>query len=44
MSSQSFEQERLLVFHGTSGSGKSANLKFLADQHPDFQAEFVPWI
>ena len=41
---QSFQQEHLLVFHGTSGSGKSANLKFLADHHPDFQAEFVPWI
>ena len=44
LTSQSFEQERLLVFHGTSGSGKSSNLKFLADQHPDFRDQRTPWI
>lgn len=44
LASQSFERERLLVFHGTSGSGKSANLKFLGDQHPDFRDQRTPWI
>jgi len=41
---QSFKQERLLVFHGTSGSGKSANLKFLADHHSGFRDQPTPWI
>lgn len=44
LKNQSFEQERLIVFHGTSGSGKSANLKFLADHHPGFSEHPVPWI
>ena len=44
LASQSFERERLLVFHGTSGSGKSANLKFLSDQHSDFRDQRTPWI
>ncbi len=44
LASQSFEQERLLVFHGTSGSGKSANLKFLSDQHSEFRDQPTPWI
>ena len=41
---QSFQQERLLVFHGTSGSGKSANLKFLTDHHSGFRDQPTPWI
>ena len=44
LANQSFEKERLLVFHGTSGSGKSANLKFLADHHPQFHSQETPWI
>ena len=36
LANRSFERERLLVFHGTSGSGKKPNLKFLADHHPQF--------
>ena len=44
LASQSFEQERLLVFHGTSGSGKSANLKFLAHQHPEFRDRRTHWV
>ena len=44
LANRSFEQERLLVFHGTSGSGKSSNLKFLADHHPQFRSHDSPWI
>ena len=44
LANQTFEKERLLVFHGTSGSGKSANLKFLADHHPQFVAQETPWL
>ena len=44
LANRSFERERLLVFHGTSGSGKSANLKFLADHHPQFRSRETPWI
>lgn len=44
LANRSFEQERLLVFHGTSGSGKSSNLKFLADHHPQFRTQETPWV
>jgi len=44
LANRSFEQERLLVFHGTSGSGKSSNLKFLADHHPQFRTHETPWV
>ena len=44
LADQSFELVRLIVFHGTSGSGKSANLKFLADKHPEFHGQPTPWI
>ena len=44
LANPTFEKERLLVFHGTSGSGNSANLKFLADHHPQFVAQETPWL
>ena len=44
LANRSFEQERLLVFYGTSGSGKSANLKFLADHHSEFRDQRTPWV
>ena len=44
LANRSFEQERLLVFYGTSGSGKSSNLKFLADHHSEFRDQRTPWV
>ena len=37
LSNSSFEDARLLLFYGCSGSGKSSTLDFLARQHADFR-------
>ena len=44
LSKQSFNNTRLLIFHGISGSGKSSNLNYLAHHHPSFQNQRVKWI
>ena len=42
--SVSFENTRLIVFTGISGSGKSTALKFLTDHHPDFREHSHHWL
>ena len=44
LSKQNFNNARLLIFHGISGSGKSSNLNYLAHHHPSFQNQSVKWI
>ena len=44
LSKQNFNNARLLIFHGISGSGKSSNLNYLAHHHPSFQNQRVKWI
>ena len=41
---ENFEDQRLLIFHGISGSGKSANLNYLAHHHPSFKGKKINWI
>ena len=41
---QNFNNSRLLIFHGISGSGKSSNLNYIAHHHPSFQNQSVKWI
>ena len=41
---QNFNNARLLIFHGISGSGKSSNLNYIAHHHPSFQNQSVKWI
>ena len=44
LSKQSFNNARLLIFHGISGSGKSSNLNYIANHHPSFHNQSVKWI
>lgn len=39
-----FKDVRLIAFCGISGSGKSRALRFLENQHPDFQNRRTVWI
>ena len=39
-----FNNTRLLIFHGISGSGKSSNLHFIAHHHSSFKNKSVKWI
>ena len=41
---QNFNNSRLLIFYGISGSGKSSNLNYIAHHHPSFQNQSVKWI
>ena len=44
LSKQNFNNARLLIFHGISGSGKSSNLNYIAHHHPSFQNQPIKWI
>lgn len=44
LSKQNFNDTRLLIFHGVSGSGKSSNLNYTAHHHSSFQNQKVKWI
>lgn len=44
LSRQGFEDVRLVLFHGMSGSGKSSCLHFLAYHHPFFRNQSIHWI
>jgi hypothetical protein len=44
LTQENFEDERLLVFHGISGSGKSANLNYLTHHHASFKGKKTNWI
>jgi len=44
LSKQDFNNTRLLIFHGISGSGKSSNLNYTAHYHSSFQNQSVKWI
>ena len=44
LSKQNFNNARLLIFHGISGSGKSSNLNYIAHHHQAFQNQRVKWI
>ena len=44
LSKQDFNNTRLLIFHGISGSGKSTNLNYTAHYHSSFQNQSVKWI
>ena len=44
LNGESFRRTRLIVFTGSSGSGKSTALKFLCDQHPAFSGGPMEWI
>ena len=44
LSKQNFNNARLLIFHGISGSGKSSNLNYLAHHHTSFQNQSIKWI
>ncbi len=41
---ENFNDIKLIIFYGISGSGKSSNLHYLADYHPSFLNQSVHWI